>query len=244
MDGRSDSRDVVARYEATLQRGTVLERSNRFTLLVDVDGQQRRAYLRNTGGLETTLEAGRTVLCRPADDEDRKTDFDAIAISADGTWVTVDATLPNEIFDRCVADGLVPQFEGYRLESREPSLPEGGRTDFRLRSPSGADAYVEVKSNTWVVDGVSKFPDRPTERGRRHLRHLTSLVGPERECHVVFVVQRPDAAVVRPFRSVDPDFADLLSTAVEAGVDVHALTTRFDPPVVTLEDPDLPVEVD
>lgn len=243
MAGRTNSTEALVRYEAELCEGTYLERPNRFTVLVDLDGREQRVYLRNTGGLETTLEPGRTVLCRPAASDDRVTDYDAIAVDVAGTWVTVDATLPNELFERCVTRSLLPRFDSYRLEAREPPLPGEGRTDVLLETPTGTDAYVEVKSNTYVVDGISKFPDRPTKRGRRHLRSLTTLVEDGFECHVVFVVQRPDASRLRPFREVDPEFADLLARAHEAGVEVSALTTAFDPPSVTLANRDLPVEL-
>lgn len=224
-----------------LERGAFRERLNRFSLLATVDGEDRRVYLRNSGGLETVLRSGRELLLRPVDDPDRKTAFDAVAADVDGTWVTVDATLPNAVFEACVTDDRLPRFAGYDLVRTEPALPDEGRSDVLLEGPAG-DAYVEVKSNTYVVDGVSKFPDRPTERGRRHLRSLAALAREGTECHVVFVIQRPDADRVRPFREVDPGFADLLAEAADAGVTVSAVSTRLDPPDVHLHDPDVPVE--
>lgn len=231
-------------YEGDLRHGTFVARPNRFTLVVRFGEGEERVYLQNSGGLETVLETGRTVLCRPAANDDRKTDFDAIAVDVDGTWVTVDASLPNTVFDRGVRRGLIPRFAGYRVLDREPALPGGGRADLRLATPTDGTALVEVKSNTHVVDGTSKFPDRPTERGRRHLRQLTDLVSRERtECHVVFVVQRPDARRVVPFREVDPEFADQLVAAADAGVTLSAISTAFSPPDVLLHDPALPVAV-
>lgn len=241
-----------------LVRGTLLDRPNRFTVRVEFDGTDvdlngtdletdgaaEPVYLRNSGGMETALSEGRDVLCRPASNPDRKTDYDAIASRVGDVWVTVDAALPNRIFEACIADGRLPRFEGYRIEASEPPLPDEGRTDFELRRPTGEEAYVEVKSNTYVVDGVSKFPDRPTERGRRHLRSLTALAEEGIESHVVFVVQRPDADRLRPFREVDPEFAYRLGEAANAGVGVSAITTTFHPPEVRLAEPDLPVEID
>ncbi|QLD88177.1 DNA/RNA nuclease SfsA [Natronomonas salina] len=233
--------EPLVTYDEPLESGTFRERRNRFSLAASVDGENRPVYLRNSGGLETVLRPGREMLLRRVDDADRKTDFDAIAVDVDGTWVTLDSTLPNAVFEACVAGGRLPQFDGYDVVRAEPALPDAGRSDFLLDGPDG-DAYVEVKSNTYVVDGVSKFPDRPTERGRRHLRSLTDLARDVTECHVVFVIQRPDADRLHPFREVDPEFADLLGTAAEAGVEVGAVSTRFDPPAVNLHDPDVPVE--
>lgn len=100
-----------------------------------------------------------------------------------------------------------------------------------------------MKSATFVEDGVAKFPDRQTERGRRHLRSVEYLVGEGTEAHVVFVVQRPDVRALRPYREVDPEFADLLGRVRAAGVGVHAIATEFAPPSYLLRDPALPVEL-
>lgn len=243
--------EPLYRYDGPLVRGRFRERPNRFTLVVDLEGDgygggpEERVYLRNSGGLGTVLEAGRTVLCRPVESDDRKTNYDAVAVDVDGTWVTVDATLPNRAVEALLGRDGIGRFAGYELVRSEPPLPDGGRSDFLLGSPAGDEAYLEVKSNTYVVDGVSKFPDRPTERGRRHLRSLIDLASREGvEAHVLFVVQRPDASRLRPFREVDPDFAELLGEAGAAGVGVGAVATAFDPPDVVLRDADLPVAID
>ena len=67
-----------------LVHGTFLDRPNRFTIRVDFGDGAEPVYLRNSGGLGTVLDEG--------------------------------------------------------------------RTDFRLVSPADTDVYVEVKSNTYVVD--------------------------------------------------------------------------------------------
>lgn len=220
--------------------GTVVDRPNRFVVRVRFDGSPARAHLADPGALEGVLEPGREILCSPADDPDRATDYDALAVRADDVWVSLRAALANDLFERALARDRIPEFADYACRAREPSLPDHGRTDFHLETPAGDDAYVEVKSCTHVEDGVAMFPDRQTERGRRHLRALTGL---RAEAHVVFVVQRPDVARLRPYRAVDPAFADLLERARAAGVGVHALATAFEPPHYRLVAPDLPVDL-
>ncbi|MFT4891468.1 MAG: sugar fermentation stimulation protein A, partial [Halobacteriales archaeon] len=53
----------------------------------------------------------------------------------------------------------------------------------------------------------------------------------------------PDVDRFRPYRSVDPDFADLLSQVRSAGVGVHAVATEFDPPHYRLSDESLPIDL-
>jgi sugar fermentation stimulation protein A len=51
---------------------------------------------------------------------------------------------------------------------------------------------------------------------------------------VVFVVQRPDADVVSPFRKRDPEFAQAVDAAARAGVRLRAFTCHVSPAGVRL----------
>jgi len=245
--------------EDDLVTGTVVDRPNRFVVRVRFgegdDEQPARAFLGDPGALVGIVEPGAEVLCSPADDPDRATDYDAIAVRVGAVYVSVRAALANDLFEAALSRDAVPAFVGYAVERREPPLPDHGRTDFLLQTPDGAPAYVEVKSCTSVDHdvtgtdggagegsrGVARFPDRQTERGRRHLRSLEGLLEDGVEAHLVFVVQRPDVVALRPYRAVDPEFADLLARVQEAGVGVHAVATEFDPPDYWLRESDLPV---
>ncbi|MFC7139278.1 DNA/RNA nuclease SfsA [Halosimplex aquaticum] len=231
--------------------GEFVERENRFVIRVDFGDEVGDAYLGDPGKLRNVLVPGYEVLCDPVDDPDRATDYDAIAIRVDGddgsdpVQVSLRAALANDLFFEALDAGHLPAFDWADAVTAEPSLPDHGRADFRLESADGdRTAYVEVKSTTHVDDAVAKFPDRPTERGRRHLRSLESLVADGVEAHLVFVVQRPDVERWEPFREVDPEFADLLAQVADAGVEVHALVTEFDPPHYSLHRTDLPVKLD
>ncbi|MFB6096113.1 MAG: DNA/RNA nuclease SfsA [Haloferacaceae archaeon] len=233
--------------ERDLLAGAVIERPNRFVVRVAFDGgasnsDGERVFLGDPGALRV-LQPGATVLCAPAANDDRKTDYDAVAVADGDTWVSLRAAFANDLVEAALARDLLPGFGGYTQRRREPPLPDHGRSDFLLAAPDGTDVYLEVKSCTHVEDGVAKFPDRQTERGRRHLRSLIDLHGDDAACHLLFVVQRPDADALEPFRAVDPEFADLLVEARDAGVGLHAATTRFDPPAYALADPDLPIRL-
>lgn len=235
---------VLARLDDRLQVGTVAERPNRFVLSVRFGQVIEPVHLADPGELAFLTE-GTSVYCRPVDDPDRTTRFDAMLADIDGTMVSLRPTLANDLFCAAVDAGALPSFAEAQVVEREPAYPDGGRADARLTvDDERIPWFVEVKSCTHVVGGVGKFPDRPSARARRHLSSLIALARDGARASLVFVVQRPDVERVVPFAEVDPDFADLLGEADDAGVAVNAFSVRIEPPVYRLDTPALPWSID
>lgn len=232
----------LAGTEGRLREGRLVERRNRFVLAVAFDDGIAEVYLPETGRLTTVLVDDATVVCEPVEDPDRRTGYTALAVHNGEVYVTVEAVRANELVATAIDRGLLPAFEGWALQRREPGLPEGGRADLLL-ARDGRRQYVEIKAVTHAEGGVGKFPDAPTERGRRHLRDLAAIAESGTAASVVFVAMRPDTDEVRPYRAIDPDFADALAAAAAAGVGIHAVETAFEPPAWHLGEPSLPVEM-
>ena len=205
--------------------GEFLGRPNRFSVWVRVNWRKELAHLPNPGRLLQVLTPGRPVLLRPATGEHRKTRWTAIGADLSGMLVSLDSTLPNRFFPKALAQGLIPPLAGWALVRKEPRLG-AGRADFLLER-AGEELLVEVKSVTWVEDGVALFPDAPTARGRRHLAELAQAVKDGTRAALVFVVQRPDAVAFGP-SPIDPAFAEGFREALSAGVGTFALVCSFD----------------
>jgi len=240
--GSGDMGPVLHRYDEPLREGRLVERQNRFVLTVDVDGAERDVFLDETGRLTTVLVEDATVHCLPAEDPDRATDFTAVAVDTGEVTVSVRAAMANDLFVTALEGGHLPAFADATVQRREPPLPDHGRTDVLLER-EGREHYVEVKAVTHVEDGVGKFPDAPSERAVRHLRGLEALVEAGTPASVVFACQRPDAEVVLPFPAIDPDFADALAAAMDAGVEAHAFSLAVEPPTYRLHEPEIPVDL-
>lgn len=233
--------DPLLTHGGPLVAGTIVDRPNRFVLRVRFDDDVAQVHLGDPGVLPSVLAPGNEILCSPVDDADRVTAYDAIAVRTGDAVVGVRSTLANDLFERALLRGALPGFEDDAAVTREPQFPDVGRADFLLESADGEESYVEVKSCSLARDGIARFPDRSTERGRRQLRSLERLATEGTDCHLVFVVQRPDVAAFRPLREVDPTFVDLLERASSAGVGVRAIVTPFEAPHYRLADEDLPV---
>ena len=228
----------------TLCEGWVVDRLNRFTIIVGLGDVEEKVYLPNPGRLKTVITPGRKVLLIKRGGVPRKTSYDAFAVHIDQLYAVIDSRFANQVFKMAVEKGLLEEFRGYVLEAMERRINGYGRIDFTLRGVDNRLAFVEVKSCTHVDNGVAKFPDRPTERGRRHVKFLSKLALKGEECHIIFIIQRPDAKTFTPYKEIDQGFADALKEAMEAGVYVTAISTRFSPPnLLYLENTKIPVEV-
>ena len=217
-----------------------IRRDNRFRVVAEADGQPVMAHLPNSGRLGELLTPGRELRLAPMPDPRRKTPYDLKLVRYAGVWVSVDARLPNPLFAEAFQDRRLPGIEGYTHLDPEVGLDDS-RIDFKLTGPDG-HCWVETKSVTLVEGGIARFPDAPTERGRRHLATLARAVESGDRAAVVFVVQRPDANVFRPHAEADPEFAQALRQAHAAGVAVLACCCRVTEYEITI-DAFIPVNV-
>lgn len=218
---------VIYKCNQPFVKGSVISRPTRFTILAKMDWGEENIYLPNPGKLSTVIKTGREILCLPKKSKNRKTRFNAFAISLNGFYVIVDSNFANTLFQGIVEKRALKRFESFNIAFKEKNITGYGRIDFVLTDSRGKLAYVEVKSCTHVEEGIAKFPDRPTERGRRHLQALSEMTSAGLLTYVVFIVQRPDAKSFRPFKEVDPEFAVILKEANSKGVHIVAMTTEF-----------------
>ena len=74
--------------------------------------------------------------------------------------------------------------------------------------------------------GICAFPDAPTQRGAKHLRHLAELARQGYGAYVLFVIQMERVLYLHPNDATDPAFGAALREAAQAGVQVMAVDCR------------------
>lgn len=241
---REEGKDLNAlRFPQPLAGAVFLRRTSRFSAVVrSLDatfaasqdpGDEQYVYLPNSGRLGELLVPGARVYIAPVKSSgSRRTTGDLVLVEAAGGLVSVDSRLPQLLLEKALEKGVAPGFEGWRLVRREPTYHDGrldlllGRESDALEHTRSRTCLVEAKSVTLVVDGEARFPDAPTERGRRHLDLLGRAVQEGYRAVIVFVVQRSDARRFTPNRATDPRFADALTKASRRGVEVLAFGCR------------------
>ena len=222
------------RFAAPLIPARFLERRQRFLARVELpDNRRVWVHVPNSGALTGCLNPGQEILLTHDERPGRKTAYTWRFVRGAGGWICIDTLAPNRLVaEALAADGLPGLPPPSRFRAEVP-IPQGSRLDFVLEV-EGKLLFIEVKSVTWVEDGVALFPDGVTSRGRRHLEHLADLVRQGHQAWNVFVVQRQDAQVLRPAASIDPAYARELATAAAQGVNIMVLQEKIEPPEITL----------
>lgn len=199
-------------------------------------------HLPNSGRMQELLVPGTRALAALDGGGTRKTDGTLLLVHYNERWVSVDARMPNKLFERCLADGYLPAFREYDHWRAEVSWGKG-RIDFVLTASDDAlpPFLVETKSCNLVEGGLALFPDAPTERGARHLRDLIEATEDGYRAAVIWFVQRDDATRLAPYREADPAFADAVADARAAGVELYAYRCRVNPAGIEVLDA-VPVE--
>jgi len=111
------------------------------------------------------------------------------------------------------------------------------RLDLLFMAAGRSACWVETKCVTLVQDGIARFPDAPTDRGRRHLEELSTLAASGACASVVFVIQRADVRAFAPHDAMDAAFGAALCAAISAGVRVMAYACHITPAEMTLARP-------
>ena len=209
-------------YVRSPVQGLLVRKMNRFLAQVTVDGRRHDAHIPNSGRLTELMKPDHKIILEKADNPERKTRFTLKSVRYKGRWVCIDSTFPNALAYKLALDGRLPGLSGYTGVRREHSIGRH-RFDLLLDGPGQKPGIVEVKSVTLVVDGVAMFPDAPTVRGTSHLNALSAMDGDDYARMVLFIIQRSDGKLFRPNRGTDPEFADALRKADDAGVLIRAL---------------------
>ena len=219
-------------YKNTV-RGIFVSRPNRFIAEVRVDGEIKICHVKNTGRCRELLLPGARVILEHSAAENRKTEYDLIAVYKGDMLINIDSQAPNKVFGEWVSSGgFIPNADLIKPECRYGD----SRFDFYIEA-AGRRVFTEIKGVTLERDGIVMFPDAPTERGVKHIRERMAAVRAGYEASVVFVVQMENCRYFTPNRETHPALADALIEAREAGVGIFAFSCRVTESTLRIAEP-------
>lgn len=189
-----------------LTRGIFLSRPNRFRVVCETGNDRTEAYLPNPGRLwELLLPGSNLLLERSEGNTDRKTDHTVVAVETDHGPVMLHTHRTNDAAEWLIGHGLIPGWEEVTVIRREIAYG-GSRFDFLLESPEGTFT-VEVKSCTLFGKKLAMFPDAPSERASRHIRHLAGIGSAGNKPGLLVIVHSRHPRYFLPDFHTDLEFA-------------------------------------
>ena len=218
------------RYEK-ITAGRFLRRPNRFIAHVEIDGREETVHVKNTGRCRELLVPGATVYLADSWGAEgvpnaRRTRYDLVAVEKGTRLINMDSQAPNKaVQEWLMAGNLFPAGSLIR-----PEYTHGdSRFDFAAFTPELA--LLEVKGVTLERENVALFPDAPTLRGAKHVRHLAAFSG---KGYILFVVQMEGIDRFEPNDETDPAFGKALREAHAAGVEILAYDCCVTPDTMTI----------
>lgn len=217
------------KFDPPLTLATLLKRYKRF--LADVrfdDGTETTAHCANPGSMIGLADPGATVWLSKSDNPKRKLAWTWELVEVGTSLVGVHTGKANALVEAAIAEGHIPELGGYEKLRREVKYGENSRIDLLLEDPNRSTAYVEVKSVTLSREkGLAEFPDSKTARGAKHMVELAEMAKSGHRAVVFFLVQRSDCTQMRPAADIDPKYAESLTAAIAAGVEVLCYSCRL-----------------
>ena len=233
-----------------LLSGTFIKRYKRFfTDIRTADGDVITVHCPNTGSMKNCQVEGSPCWYSLSNNPKRKLAGTLeIVTSAFGNLAGVNTGRPNHLVREAIENDLIPQLRGYsslRTEvrygeekSRIDLLLENELSEKSVAGSASTSCYVEVKNVTLDCgDGRAQFPDSVTTRGSKHLRELMAMVAAGHRAVLFFCVQLTGVEEVSVAAHIDPVYAETLTTAIAAGVEVIVWQADMTDSCISLQRP-------
>ncbi|MDG1818715.1 MAG: DNA/RNA nuclease SfsA [Porticoccaceae bacterium] len=202
---------------------TFIKRYKRFfTDIRTEQGELLTVHCPNTGSMQNCQVEGSACWYSLSDNPKRKlVGTLEIVTTSTGNLAGINTARPNHIVRQAIEDNLIPELRGYpTIRSEVRYGEEKSRIDLLLESPT-EQCYIEVKNVTLDCgDGHAQFPDAVTSRGTKHLRELMAMVAEGHRAVLFFCVQLTGVETMSIAGHIDPLYAETLSKAIDAGVEV------------------------
>jgi sugar fermentation stimulation protein A len=221
-------------FTERIVRAEFIKRPNRFQAYVKLNGEELMVHVPNTGRCKEILIPGCTVFLREGTNPNRKTPYDLIAAFKGNKIINIDSQLPNKVVEEALYDHKIEKLKKYTNIKREKTYGKS-RFDFKLEDANGNQYYLEVKGVTFEENNITRFPDAPTERGRKHLLELIDVKNNGMGAGVLFLIQMDNMKCFMPYDEMDEAFGDALRLANKNGVDVFAYECKVGENFITLD---------
>lgn len=223
-------------FPSELIPGRLLKRYKRF--LADVElasGEQITVHCPNTGAMHGCAEPGSRVWLSLSDSKTRKYPHTWELVDTGQGMACIHSARANAVVAEALESGAVPALDGYTSLRREVKYGQGSRADLVLEGEGGR-CVIEVKAVTLLLaDHAGAFPDAVSERARKHLQELQAVAKSGERAVIFFCVFHEGIETVLPARDIDPAYSQALESALAAGVEAMAWSSRISAAGIALQ---------
>lgn len=199
-------------YNKPIVEAKFIKRPNRFQGYVRLNEKELMVHVPNTGRCKEILTPNTTVFLREENNPTRKTSYDLIAAYKGKELISIDSHIPNKVVEEALLNGKIEELKSYNKILREKTF-KNSRFDFKLENADGEVYYLEVKGVTLEENGVARFPDAPTERGRKHLLELIEVKKLGMGAGVLLLIQMEKVNSFTTNDETDPLFGEAMRIA-------------------------------
>lgn len=225
-----------------IKEAVFIKRPNRFIAHVLIEGSEEIVHVKNTGRCKELLTEGAKVILEESNNSNRKTKYSVIAVYKGNRLVNIDSQAPNAVAAEALKAGKIKEIGIVDFLKRE--VPFGNSRFDIYYEKQEKRGFIEVKGVTLEENGVTMFPDAPSERAVKHSKELMLAKEQGYEAAILFVIQMKGAKSFQPHWEKDKKFSETLIEAYKSGVSVlvydctvtnNSITLRQKVPKVLLE---------
>ena len=219
--------------------GKFQKRYKRFFVdILQDDGELLTIHCPNTGSMKNCLVKDSNCWYSLSENPKRKLPGTLeLVTNAHGNLAGINTNRANHLIKEAIEANLITELAGFKMLKTEVKYGvENSRIDLLLDDPIKGQCYVEVKSVTYEESkGLVRFPDAVTSRGTKHLRELINVVQQGHRAVLFFCVQVNNAKRMELAGDIDPQYAETLLEALNAGVEVITWRTMLSQKEIALE---------
>lgn len=213
--------------------GIFLKRPNRFVAEVLINGEKETVHVKNTGRCKELLTPKAKIILEDCShNKNRKTKYSIIAVWKDNMLVNMDSQVPNKVVFDAVKQGKIHNL--YHISNIKREVTFGNsRFDIYFENDN-KKGFIEVKGATLEKDGISMFPDAPTDRGTKHVLEMIEAVKNNYRGIIFFLIQMKGPHQFKLNWKMDPKFSEAVKYASENGVEVVAYDSVVTPNSISI----------
>ncbi len=214
-------------FDNPLIPGVLIRRYKRFFVDIKVKDKKITAHCPNTGSMMGLLNERNKVWISKSNNKERKLKYTLQVIEENGKKVGVNTHLTNKIVLEGLKDNFFKEFSKNSKIQTEKKFGESTRFDF-LITENDKKSFIEVKNVTLSrKNKLAEFPDSVTSRGSKHIRDLIMATKKGYYCYLLFIIQRDDCNKFKIAEDIDPEYAELLTTALKNKIKVLCYDCKF-----------------